>query len=177
MNKEELIRKLEDIEWEDFEVKEAAADIPKNSWETVSAFSNTAGGWLVFGVRKNGKQYEILGVRNAGKIENEFTTVLRSGSKFNKKIDVTSKKYTFKEGTILAFYIPSRSPREKPVYFNSKANTFIRTASGDQRATNEEVDTFFRASSFEEKDKEPTKYKLSDLDAESIKKYRAYFAV
>ena len=40
MNKRELIKKLNDIEWEDFEVKEAHLEIPKNSWETVSAFSN-----------------------------------------------------------------------------------------------------------------------------------------
>lgn len=45
MNKQELIERLQDIEWEDFEVKEAKSEIPKNAWETVSAFSNTAGGW------------------------------------------------------------------------------------------------------------------------------------
>ena len=43
MNKKELIEKLEDIEWEDFEVKEAKTEIPKSVWATVSAFSNTAG--------------------------------------------------------------------------------------------------------------------------------------
>ena len=47
-----MIKKLQDIEWDDFEVKEAKSEVPKNSWETVSAFSNTAGGWLVFGVKK-----------------------------------------------------------------------------------------------------------------------------
>ena len=60
MNKTELIEKLQDIEWEDFEVKEAKSEIPKSSWETVSAFSNTAGGWLIFGVRKKGKGYMKL---------------------------------------------------------------------------------------------------------------------
>ena len=60
--KKELITKLEDIEWEDFEVKEAVSEIPKNSWETVSAFSNTAGGWLIFGVNKLGKKYKIFGL-------------------------------------------------------------------------------------------------------------------
>ncbi|MFH1751618.1 MAG: hypothetical protein ABH821_01620 [archaeon] len=44
MNKQELIEKLQDIEWEDFEVKEAKSEVPKNSWESVSAFSNTSGG-------------------------------------------------------------------------------------------------------------------------------------
>ena len=74
MNKAELIEKLEDIEWEDFEVKEAKSEIPKNAWETVSAFSNTAGGWLIFGISKKGKSYDILGVSNPEKIEQDFTT-------------------------------------------------------------------------------------------------------
>ncbi len=47
MKKPELIKKLQDIEWQDFEVKEAKTAVPKNSWETVSAFCNTAGGWLI----------------------------------------------------------------------------------------------------------------------------------
>jgi len=62
MKKSELIEKLEDIEWEDFEVKEAKSEIPKSSWETVSAFSNTAGGWLIFGISKKGRSYDITGV-------------------------------------------------------------------------------------------------------------------
>ena len=95
MNKAELIEKLEDIEWEDFEVKEAKSEVPKNSWSTVSAFSNTAGGWLVFGVNKTGKSYKITGVSNPEKIEQDFTTALRNGTKFNKKIIVKSKKYNF----------------------------------------------------------------------------------
>ena len=95
MKKEELIQKLQDIEWEDFEVKEAKSEIPKNSWETVSAFSNTAGGWLIFGVKKEGKEYTILGVSNPEKIEHDFIGVLRNGQKFNNKVEVKCKKYNF----------------------------------------------------------------------------------
>ncbi|HDZ61283.1 MAG TPA: ATP-binding protein, partial [Candidatus Pacearchaeota archaeon] len=73
MNKGELIKKLQDIEWEDFEVKEAKSEIPKNSWESISAFANTNGGWLIFGVRKEGKKYSIRGVKTPEKIEQDFT--------------------------------------------------------------------------------------------------------
>jgi len=45
MTREELIQKLNDIECEDFEVKQAKTAVPKNVRETVSAFSNTSGGW------------------------------------------------------------------------------------------------------------------------------------
>ncbi|HIH38780.1 putative DNA binding domain-containing protein [Candidatus Woesearchaeota archaeon] len=175
MNKKELIRRLDDIEWEDFEVKLAKSEIPKSSWETVSAFSNTAGGWLVFGINKKGSFFEIEGVASPTKIEQDFTTLLRNRTKFNKIIEVVCKKYTFPEGVVLGFNIPQKSPRDKPVYFDNPKNTFIRTGSGDQRATQEEIDSFFRNSSFEEKDKEISTLMLKDLDHESIMKYRNLF--
>lgn len=43
MTKEELIERLDDIEWEDFEVKSARNELPKNIWESVSAFANSSG--------------------------------------------------------------------------------------------------------------------------------------
>ena len=83
MNKEELLGRLTDIEWDDFEVKEARSELPKNIWETVSAFANAAGGWVILGVTQKGKKFEITGVENPEKLEQDFTTVLRSKSKFN----------------------------------------------------------------------------------------------
>lgn len=47
MTREELIAKIQDIEWDDFEAKEALNELPKNMWDTVSAFSNTSGGWVL----------------------------------------------------------------------------------------------------------------------------------
>jgi ATP-dependent DNA helicase RecG len=44
MNKQQLLQRLQDIEWDNFEVKTAQADVPKDVWETVSAFANSSGG-------------------------------------------------------------------------------------------------------------------------------------
>ncbi|MFO8129296.1 MAG: putative DNA binding domain-containing protein [Bacteroidales bacterium] len=125
MTKEELIQRLDDIEWEDFEVKEAKSDVPGNVRETVSAFSNTSGGWIVFGVKQQGKNYGIKGVAKPDKIEQDFTTSLR-GDVYNIKISPECKKYNFDEGIVLGFKIPPSN--KKPVWFNNPKNTFIREA-------------------------------------------------
>ena len=174
MNQEELIQRLDDIEWVDFEVKSAQKEVPKDVWKTVSSFSNTSGGWIIFGVAKKGKEYDFVEIKNPEKIEQDFTSTLRSG-KFNSKITPDCKKWRIENKTILGFYISQKSPRDKPVYFNNPKNTFIRTASGDQKATQEEIDGFFRNSSFEEKDKELSKYGLNALDKETLSRYRALF--
>lgn len=80
MTKEELVARLHDIEWDDFEVKAAKSELPKNIWETVSAFSNTSGGWIVLGVKQSGKTFEIQGVDNIEKLEQDFLGTLRSGT-------------------------------------------------------------------------------------------------
>ena len=59
MTRDELTQRLQGIEWDDFEVKAAKCDVPKDVWPTVSAFSNTSGGWIVFGVEQRGKRFMI----------------------------------------------------------------------------------------------------------------------
>jgi len=172
MNKSELISRLSDLEWEDFEVKEASANIPKDTWETVSAFANTTGGWIVFGIKQSGKQFEIKGVINPEKVEQDFLNTLR-GEKFNIFIPTKQEKYAIDGKTILAFYVPVSS--KKPVYFNTPANTFIRRGSSDQRATKEEIDSMFRDQTFGAKTSEIiTNTGIKDLHQRSLSQYRDY---
>ena len=137
MDKNTLLSRLSDIEWKDFEVKEASVDLPKTIWETVSAFANSAGGWIVLGVAQKGKRFEIKGLTHPEKIEQDFTTVLRSRTKFNVLINPICKKYSIDGNLVLAFYIPA-SP-QNPVFYTTLCNTFNRTASGDQRASESEA--------------------------------------
>lgn len=120
MTKEELLSRLNDIEWEDFEVKEASGGLPKSMWETVSAFANTAGGWIVLGVkelRTNGRsEYEITGLNNVERIEQDIAAILRSTSKFNVPILATVERFDFEKKTVLAYWIPPSDC--KPVYLN-----------------------------------------------------------
>lgn len=175
MTKFELIEKLSDLEWEDFEVKEAKGEVPKSAWETVSSFSNSAGGWLIFGVKQSGDKFEVIKMTNPEKIEQDFLAVLRGGQKFNTVINPTCSRYKLDGEHVLAFYIPA-SPN-KPVYYNSQSNTFIRRGSADQKATQAEIDAMFRDQTFGTKTSElalGTSY--ADLKDKSIREYRDYMS-
>jgi ATP-dependent DNA helicase RecG len=173
MDKDILLQRLSDIEWDDFEVKKSSSKLSKDVWETVSAFSNTSGGWIVLGVLQTGQIFDITGIVNPEKMEQDFITTLRSRNKFNILINPECRKYDIDGKTVLAFYIPSAE--QKPVYFNSLQNTFIRTASGDQRATDYEINVLLREQSFGVMSAKPVEgTSISSFNRASYKSFRDY---
>ena len=171
MTKEQLIIRLGGIEWDDFEAKTAKSELPKNIWETVSAFANTIGGWIVLGVVQKGQTMIVAGVDNPEKIEQDFSTVLRSGQKFNQPLIFKVRKIDVDSKTVIAFYISSS--KVKPVYINSPVNTFLRVGSGDQRATDGEIMAMYHDQSFGIRSEEFVPgTSLADLNATSLETYR-----
>lgn len=173
MTKEELLERINDLEWEDFEVKEAKSQLPKSIWETVSSFSNTAGGWIVLGVKQTNSKFEISGTKNIEQLEQDFNNTLAAKQKFNVLIRPVIKKYHFLEGDVLAFYIPLSD--KKPVYYNHSDNTFVRYGSADVRASKEEIDAMYRDQAFGTKTAEVVPgSSMDDLNFNSVENYRDY---
>ena len=175
MTKEELIHRINDLEWYDFEVKEAKSELPKSIWETVSAFANTSGGWIVLGIRQVSRDFIISGVDNIEKLEQDFLGTIRS-QKFNAPIDAQISKFDIDGKKVLAFHVAS-SP-QKPIYFNNPQNTFIRFGSGDQRATNAEITAMFRNQAFGVKSEQTipgTGVEMLNMD--SLHGYRNYMKI
>ena len=176
MTKEELLQRLNEIEWDDFEVKEASGGLPKSMWETVSAFSNTAGGWIILGVHEdkenNVSTFEIVGVDKPEKMEQDLMSTLRSTSKFNVPILGRIYRLEFDGKVVFAVHIPPSDC--KPVYMNNNlSHTFIRVGSGDQRATDIEIGILLREKTFGSKSEMAVPgTSLDDLNANSIETYR-----
>jgi predicted HTH transcriptional regulator len=144
-------------------------------FETVSAFSNTAGGWIVLGISQKGKTYEITGVEELERLEQNFTTVLRSRNKFNALITPKCRKCEMNGCKVLAFYI--HASEYKPVYYNSLNNTFIRTASGDQQASEAEINAMLRDQLFGVMSARPVeRTALNDLNRTTLYRYRDYMS-
>ena len=164
MTKDELIAKISKYEWNDFECKKAQRGVPDDAYKTVSAFSNTAGGYLVLGVKDTKGNLEIVGVIEIDKVQNDFLSSIRSKGKLNRSISVQENIFNHEGKALLVFYIPEAERKEKPIYLKSDIReSYIRRGSGDERCTMAEIERFLR-------DASDTTYDRELLEAIDVKK-------
>ena len=147
MTKAELVERLKGYEWDDIEFKRARREVPVDAYKTVYAFANTAGGWLVFGVKQEKGQFTVSGVEDVDKVQNDFLSCLRAGDKLNRAIDVRGELFEIDAKSVLAFFIPELPRSEKPVYLKGDPRqSYIRRGGGDERCTPRELERFLRDS-------------------------------
>lgn len=177
MTREELIKRLQGFEWNDAEFKKAQRGVPDNAYETVSAFSNTAGGWLIFGIEEGDEQFEIVGVIEVDKVQNDFLSVLRTGQKLNRVIASRESLLDCDGRAVLVFYIPEASRSDKPVYLNNDIRrSFIRRGGGDERCTRDEIERFLRDAATERVDSKCVKLDPEHcFDLGTLEWYRKIF--
>ncbi|MDT8351863.1 RNA-binding domain-containing protein [Roseomonas mucosa] len=177
MTRDELLAKLQSIEWNDVEFKEAATMVPRNAFSTVSAFANTSGGYLVFGVKETRGSFSVTGVVEADNVQNDFLGQLRDLNKISVRLPVRAHLHNLPEGTVLAFWIPEAERRAKPVYIDRDLRkAFIRRGGRDDTCTADELLRFYRDGATERFDAEPLDLDIKQcFDAASLRWYRARF--
>jgi len=177
LSRSELLARIETYEWSDLEVKAAQREVPRDAYETVSAFANTGGGHLIFGVQQQGDQFEIVGVVALDKVQNDFLTALRSREKISYQMATSDDIIETETGKLLVFYIPEAPRQHKPVYLNGDIRrSFIRRGAGDQRCNEDDIRRFLRAASgpsyeSEAVDLDPE----TSIDAATLGRYRQRF--
>ena len=145
MTRDELIARLNSIEWSDIEFKEALRDFPKSALSTVSAFANTAGGHLVFGVAEKNGIFSVSGVLEADKVQNNFLGQLRDNNKVSVFLPISEELHSFDEGTVMVFYVPEAQRSEKPVFLDGNPKkSYIRRGGRDDTCTGDELIRFMR---------------------------------
>ena len=145
MTRDELLEKLNSIEWDDIEFKEAAWAVPRSALETVSAFANTGGGHIVLGVSEGNGILTITGVIDADKVQSDFLGQTRDIQKISALLLVTGDVHQLPEGTVICFQIPEASRSEKPVYLDrNPKKAFVRRGGGDYHCTGDELMRFIR---------------------------------
>lgn len=178
MTRDELMEKLNSVEWNDIEFKEASFAVPKSAIETVSAFANTKGGHIVFGVKEGESgNLVITGVLDVDKVQNDFLGQTRNDQKINVTLPVTETLHSFSEGKVICFFVPEASTKEKPVYLDrNPKKTYVRKGAGDYQCSEDELKRFLRDSGStpfdsETLDLDPEKF----FSADTVRWYRSRF--
>jgi hypothetical protein len=99
-------------------VKAARNALPKSVFETVSAFATTRGGWPVLGVTQDGERFEVSGVAEPDKVQNDFLSVLHADGKVNHDVEVTEHRLVHDGQVVLAFHVAENPRIRKPVYLD-----------------------------------------------------------
>ena len=150
MTTEELRKAIKSPEWTGMEFKQCRNGVSDDAYKTVSAFANTSGGYLVFGIKEsaNRAEREIIGVEDVDKVQNDFLSCLRNGGKLSRVIPPDAELHEIEGKHVLVFYIPESDRKDKPVYLGKRIDqAYIRRGGGDELCTESELRAFIRDAS------------------------------
>ncbi|MEG1701017.1 MAG: putative DNA binding domain-containing protein, partial [Alistipes sp.] len=175
---------MKDSESVDVEFKSAKGGFPGGFWETYSAFANTQGGTIIFGVKEKDGTYSIdhLTQKDTIKYRKEFWNNVNNKQVVNTNIlkDSDVQEGEYEDSFVLVFNIPRANRSQKPVYLkNSSDNTYKRNYEGDYKCSSDEVRRMFADADIEH----PKDSRIlegfaieEDIDKESLNQYRQRFA-
>ena len=174
MNREELLARINSVEWDDIEFKKAHNAVPKGVLEAVSAFANASGGHIVFGVSEAGGGYAVTGVSDVDKVQGDFFSLVENAGKINAALPVTAKVHEFPEGRVICIHIPEAPDNMKPVHLDGDLRrTFIRRGAGNHRCNMVEIADFIRHSGGPSYDSQAVEIDpLTFFDPDSVLWYR-----
>lgn len=181
MTEQELLKLLDMGEHSELECKLAKGGLPKDVWETYSAFANTKGGIILLGIEENNGVFSPVKGVDVVKLQKAFWDHINS-----KQVSVNIlqnddvQPIKINEYNILKITVPRALRQQKPVSVNENPyiGTYRRNFEGDYRCSKEEVDNMIAEASNITRDSIVLdKYSFDDLDKDSFKRYRQRYAV
>ena len=176
---------LSQTECDDIEFKSAAGGFPNNFWDTYSAFANTNGGTIVFGVKEACGKFSLNGLSDEQieKYKKDFWNNVNNRSTISCNLmnenDVCCAEY--KGYKFLLFFVPRANKNQRPVFKTTDPynGTFKRNYEGDYRCSVQEVRRMFAdADEQHPADSRILKnYTIEDIDMESIRAFRQKFSL
>lgn len=169
------------------ECKKAESHVPNSVWETYSAFANTVGGTILFGVEEHlkekdpEKRFTIANIDNPQARIKEFWDTIHNSNKVNISIlrDADVGTCVVDGKTIIWIEVPQADYTQRPVYIkgNPMSGTFKRNFEGDYHCKEAEVAAMFRDSKDDGNDGGLLDgYTMEDIDPDTLKAYRIRFA-
>ncbi|TVQ85264.1 MAG: hypothetical protein EA357_00860 [Micavibrio sp.] len=177
------LQETDDIECKLAAGKDGNGAVPKDMWETYSAFANTDGGSIFLGLKQDKKtgKFSVAGIQDIPKLKKQIFDHANNRQTVNVNLLTGGHlhEHIIQGKSILEIAVPKAKRKDKPVYIGSNPLTgsYIRQHEGDYKLDEEAV----RRMLAEQSDESPDSvilpnYDLDDLDLDSLKAYRNTFA-
>ncbi len=136
------------VENDEIECKEALGGLPKDLWETYSAFANSNGGTLFLGIKEKSAKFFFTGVKDEENIIKDLWDNLNNPKKVSANIlsNNSIEILTIEGVKVIKINVPKADRKARPVYigenpFNESkhSGTFRRNYSGDYKCSKEEI--------------------------------------
>lgn len=162
------------------ECKLAKNNFPKGALSTYSAFANTDGGLLFFGIEETQGNFNIVGVNNPDKVKKDMFDTLNNPDRVSKNIVTNDDVHTeiIDGKTIIMIQIPRAKYTDKPIYLNKNPHqAYKRNYEGDYKCSAEEIKIMVRDSTEDSLDNTLiTDFSMDDFDLSTLFSYRQRFA-
>lgn len=170
-------------EGQHLEFKEAHGGLPRDVWETYSAFANTEGGEIVLGVREPSPgSFEVVGVDSAESLISQFWTSVRNRQVVDRDVMLLDgvREEELLGRRVVVIEVPRAERGEKPVRAYDKKEkgfvAYVRRGEDDLRAT----DADLRLMSYDGvpgADRRPLHgFEIDSLCPETVSRYRNVFS-
>jgi ATP-dependent DNA helicase RecG len=166
----------------EIECKEAKGGLPKDLWETYSAFANSNGGVILLGIKEKSGAFYITGVDDFEKIIKDLWDNLNNPKKVSANLLTDSNVVleTYDDKNIIKITVPRADRKQKPVYIGENpyneskhSGTFRRNYSGDYKCSKLEIDRMIADAGEDSQDGLIIEgFDIDDLNIDTISSFR-----
>ncbi len=175
------LRETENLECKLAQGRDGNGAVPKDMWETYSAFANSDGGVIILGLKETKDGYKLAGIKNTESVVSDIYNTANNASKVSSNLLANNSVEVIEidEAKIILIQVP-RAPRQsRPVFLNGNplGNSYRRQHEGDQRLSNEQVKRLLAEQVEDSRDSTVLPhFGMEDIDFETLQVYRQSYA-
>jgi predicted HTH transcriptional regulator len=161
--------------------KDGKGKLPKDFWETYSAFANSDGSDVLLGIEENKAGLIVKGIADISRVEDQLWSQLNNPQKVSSNIlsQAHVRELKIDGKSVLQVHVPRAARTQRPVHIgeNPMTGTYKRNNSGDFRCDAESVRRMLAERVEESRDGEILQgFGVEELDLDSFNAYRQLYA-
>lgn len=175
-----LLRESSELECKQAGGKDGKGAIPKDMWESYSAFANTDGGTIILGLKETKGHFTLVGIEDIGRVKADlFNTVNSQKVSTNLLTNNSVQEVVIDGKNLLVIYVRRAKREERPIFLNGNpfGGSYTRAHEADQKLPDERVKRMMAEQIEDSRDNEILPYfDMQDIELESLRIYRQTYA-